>query len=96
MKTRYKYGLVFLIIHILLSLCAILFVYQANIPNGDLGMIVFPNIIIPLLLIDNLPDIFGYWSNLYWCGVFWLVLGCVIGLIVEKWRLRKLTRQQGI
>lgn len=92
MKTRYKYGLVFLIIHILLSLCAILFVYDANVPNSDLGMMVFPNIFIPLLLTDILPDIFGYWSNLYWMGIFWLLVGYIIGLIVEKRRLRKSSR----
>lgn len=86
MKTRYKYGLVFLIVHILLSIGAILFVYNANIPNSDLDMMVFPNILIPLLLLDNLPDIFGYWSNLYWGGIFWLIVGFVIGLIVEKRR----------
>ncbi len=93
MKTRYKYGLVFLIIHIFLSLLAIFFVYEAI---GPLGMIVFPNIVIPYLLTDNLPDIFGDWSNLYWGGIFWLIVGFIIGLIIEKRRLRKLARQQSI
>jgi len=93
MKTRYKYGLTFLIVHILLSLCAILFVYEANVPNSDLGMIVFPNVAIPLVLTDNLPDIFGYWSNLYWGAVFWLFVGFIVGLLIEKRRLRKQARQ---
>ena len=88
MKTRYKYGLVFLTIHILLSIFAILFVYDANVPNSDLGMIIFPNILISLLATDNLPDIFGYWSNLYWGGVLWFGIGYVIGCLVERKRLR--------
>ncbi|MEN9649479.1 MAG: hypothetical protein RL094_446 [Candidatus Parcubacteria bacterium] len=89
MKTRYTYGLLFLVIHSILSLGAILFVYDANIPNSDLGLIMFPNIFIPLLLTDQLPRIFGYWSNLYWSGIFWFIIGYLIGLIVEKRRLRK-------
>lgn len=96
MKTKYKYGLIFLIIHFLLSLLAVLFVYDANIPNSDLGMIIFPNIFIPLLLTDTLPNIFGYWSNLYWGGIFWFLIGFVIGLIIEKRRLRKLSGQGSI
>lgn len=93
MKSQYKYALVFVIVHILLSLCAVLFVYDANVPNSDLGMIVFPNIFIPLLLTDNLPDIFGYWSNLYWGGIFWLIIGFIVGLIIEKRKVRKLNPQ---
>jgi hypothetical protein len=96
MKTRYKYALVFTITDTVLSLIAIFFVYEPTIPNGDLGMIVFPNIIIPLLLTDRLPRIFGYWSNLYWGVIFWLIIGFIIGLIVEKVRLRKLNKQKSI
>jgi hypothetical protein len=93
MKSRYEYSLIFIVIHVLLTAAALKFFYEPNIPNGDLGMIMFPNILIPLLLTDNLPDIFGYFSNLYWATIFWAVVGSTIGLIVEKIKSRKLSIQ---
>lgn len=84
MKKRYKYALIFLAVHIALSICAIAFIFNSDMPNSDLGMIAFPNIAIPLLLTDRLPDVFGYWSNLYWGGVFWLIVGFLSGLAIEK------------
>ncbi len=89
MKSRYKYGLIFVIIHILLTTIALNFFYEPQVPNRDLGLIMFPNILIPLLLTDNLPDIFGYNSNLYWAAIFWLIIGFGIGFIVEKIKLSR-------
>ncbi len=88
MKTRYKYGLVFASVHALIAVFAVSTMYEPNVPNGALGMLVFPNIIIPLPLTDILPDIFGYWSNLYWGGLFWFLIGFIIGIIIEKRRLK--------
>lgn len=90
MKSRYEYSLIFMITHVLLTVIALKFFYEPNVPNGDLGMIIFPNIFIPLLLTDTLPDIFGYFSNLYWATIFWAIFGFIIGLIVEKIKSRRL------
>lgn len=90
MKKRYKYSLIFIIIHILLTTIALNYFYNPTIPNGDLGLLMFPNLLIPVILFDNLPDIFRYWSNIYWATVFWMIIGFVIGLIVEKIKSRKL------
>ncbi len=89
MKTRYKYSLTFVVIHVLLTLFVFYELYQPNVPNGDLVLLFSPNIFIPLLLVDNLPDIFGHWSNLYWTTIFWAIVGFLIGLLVEKMKSKK-------
>lgn len=83
MKKRYKYALFFVIIHILITLYALNFNYNPSVTNGDLGLILMPNILIPVLLFDRLPDIFGYWSNIYFATIFWILFGFIIGLIAE-------------
>lgn len=83
MKKRYKFSLVFVIIHLLLTAFAFYAFYDPQ-PNGDLGVLFFPNIFISVLVTDNLPNIFGYWSNIYYSVIFWAVIGFLIGWFLEN------------
>jgi hypothetical protein len=72
---------------------ALHFFYNPTVPNADLGLLVFPNLLIPVIVISILPEhwfiFLGDWRYFYLATIFWILFGFVVGLMVEG--LKKIT-----
>lgn len=90
-----KGGIILLIIHSILTLIGFLFLYDSTDPNGDVALIILPNIIIPLIALNwmHLPLIFGKWSSIFYFSIFWFIIGTLIGWIYGKIKSKKRGRK---
>lgn len=83
MKLRYKYALTFTVIHLIVTICAMLLL-----GSNSYNLIAFPNIAVFYSLtayfIVLFPFILQPWSIVVFGGFFWFVAGFVIGCLLEK------------
>ena len=85
-------GLGLLLLHVALVMA----VYQPGVPNGDLGLLLLPNIFIPAFFLGlfHVPREvmfgLGQHSILIWTGIFWFLIGAALGWIIAYIVSRKM------